>query len=82
MTIWISQEDNPFYPLPVDYPELTPEGQRKARINACQLWTAKDKTPKELAEAFAAGLRFFDLYYLHADEVTDFNPLFYDDDPL
>tara|TARA_R110000824_G_scaffold8336_3_gene37639 strand:- start:8160 stop:10100 length:1941 start_codon:yes stop_codon:yes gene_type:complete len=82
VTLWIPQNDNPFYPLPADYPELTPEGQRKARINACQLWTTKDKTSKELSEAFAAGLRFFDLYYLHADEATDFNPLFYDDDPL
>jgi len=82
MTLWVPQTDNPFYPLPVDYPELSPGGQRKARVNACRLWTTKDKTPTQLAEAFAASLRFFDLYYLHADETVDFNPLFYDDDPL
>ena len=79
---WILKENNPFYPLPIDYPELDPEGQRKARVNACRLWTAQDRTPAEIAEAFAASMRFFDLYYLHADSSVDFDPLFYDDNPL
>jgi phage terminase large subunit-like protein len=82
MAIWVPPNNNPFYPLPADYPELSVEGQRKARTNACSLWTVKGRTEKETAEAFAACLRFFDLYYLHADEAIDFNPLFYDDDPL
>ena len=80
--LWVLQENNPFYPLPADYPELTDEGQRKARTNACRLWTAKDKSQKEISEAFAASMRFFDLYYLHADQKVDFDPLFYDDTPL
>ena len=82
MTLWIPQDNNPLYPLPTDYLELGIEGQRKARINACRLWTVTDKTQKETSEAFAAGLRFFDLYYLHADADADFEPLFYDDTPL
>ena len=82
MVVWIPQDNNPFYPLPPDYPELSEDGQRKARINACRLWTIKDKEPKEIAEAFAASMRFFDLYYLHADQSVDFDPLFYDDNPL
>jgi len=80
--VWILKENNPFYPLPTDYPELSSEGQRKARINTCKLWTEKNRTPQELAEAFAACMRFFDLYYLHADETVDFDPLFYDDSPM
>lgn len=79
---WVTQENNPFYPLPPDYSELTIEGQRKARVNACRLWTTKDRSQKEIAEAFAAGLRFFDMWYLHADKEADFEPLFYDDIPL
>lgn len=82
MTVWIQQENNPFYPLPADYPELDNEGQRQARVNACRLWTIKDRTTKEISEVFAASMRFFDLYYLHADHSLDFDPLFYDDDPL
>ena len=82
MTKWIERENNPFYPLPADYPELSLEGQREARVNACRLWTLKDREPHEIAEAFAAGLRFFDMWYLHKDESEDFDPLFYDDDPL
>jgi len=80
--LWVPKENNPFYPLPKDYPELNEEGQRQARVNACRLWTAKDKSAEEIAEAFAASMRFFDLYYLHADHSTDFDPLFYDDKPL
>ena len=81
MTLWIPQ-DSPLYPLPEDYKELSVGGQRKARVNACRLWTVKDRTSNETSEAFAAGLRFFDMWYLHADKEADFDPLFYDDDPL
>ena len=80
--LWVTKKDNPFYPLPTDYPDLSMEGQRQARINACRLWTAKDRNPQEIAEAFAASMRFFDMWYLHADKESDFDPLFYDDDPL
>lgn len=81
MTLWIPQ-DSPLYPLPEDYKELSGEGQRSARVNACRLWTVKDRNSKEISEAFAAGLRFFDMWYLHSDKEADFDPLFYDDDPL
>ena len=34
----IERNGNDFYPLPPDYLELTPEGQRMARVNACRQW--------------------------------------------
>jgi len=79
---WIDPDNNPLYPLPSDYEELTDEGQRLARVNACRLWLAPNRTQSELAQAFATSLRFFDLWYLHPDHDSDFDPLFYDDTPL
>ena len=80
---WIEKTDNPLYPLPADYMELTEEGQRQARVNACRMWTiSKGRTTEELSEAFLAAVRFFDLWYLVPDHDIDFDPLFYDDDPL
>jgi len=69
--------DSPIFPLPADYEELTEDGQREARLNACRLWTAEDAQPGDLV----ASLRFFDLYYLHPDPHADFDPLFYDMPP-
>jgi len=80
--VWIEKEGNHLYPLPKDYEELTVEGQRQARVNACKLWSTKGRTPAEIGEAFVAGMQFFDLWYLCPDHSMDFDPLFYDDDPL
>jgi phage terminase large subunit-like protein len=80
--MWIEKEGNHLYPLPKDYPELTDEGQRQARVNACRLWIAKGRKSHEIAEAFVAGMRFFDLWYLCPNHSMEFDPLFYDDDPL
>ena len=83
MAKWIEKENNPLYPLPADYMELSEEGQRESRVNACRMWTdTKDRSSAEIAEAFVAGVRFFDLWYLVPDHENDFDPLFYDDDPL
>ena len=83
MAKWIEKKDNPLYPLPADYAELSEEGQRQARVNACRMWTAtKDRSQSEIGEAFVSGVRFFDLWYLVPDHENDFDPLFYDDDPL
>jgi len=75
-------EGNPLYPLPPDYVELTPEGQRLARVNASRQWMVRHTDPQMKATAFAASLHFFDSYYLYPDEEADFNPLFYDEEPL
>ncbi len=40
---------NPWYPLPADYPELTAEGQRQARVAA----VSRRKTPQEFVESWA-----------------------------
>lgn len=67
---------NPLYPLPPDYESLTSEGKRRARVNACRLWTLGG------GDRLVASTRFFDLYYLHPDPETGFDPLFYDSPPL
>ncbi len=74
-------EQNPYYPLPADYAELNKEGQRQARVNACRQWLLGG-TPADKGAAFVAALKFFDRYYLVPNEEIDFDPLFYDDDPL
>lgn len=79
---WIESENNPLHPLPADYMELSEEGQRQARVNACRLWLDPTRTSGEIANAFSASIRFFDLWYLTPDHESDFDPLFYDDDPL
>jgi len=60
MSLRISQENNEWYPLPRDYPELTIEGQRLARLNAVCL----QETPRDLVHAWA----FFREYYLKPPE--------------
>lgn len=80
------EEGNPYYPLPPDYPTLTPEGQRQARINGCRQWLIKEPyTPagrRRRGIALVAAVRLFDTYYLHPDPDTGFDPLFYDMPPL
>lgn len=52
------KQGNKFYPLPHDYPALTGEGQRQARVDACRM----QQTPEELVHAWA----FFRDYYLRS----------------
>lgn len=73
---------NPNYPLPPDYAELSARGQRKARLNATRQWLIRDLTDQERAHAYIEALDFFDDYYLRANPEVDFDPMFYDDDPL
>lgn len=86
--ILIPKEGNPNYPLPLDYfsPAWTDEARRQARVNACRQWLIRHPRTAEgiaaRADAYVAGLWFFDTYYLWPDESADFNPVFYDDPPL
>lgn len=72
----------PSYPLPADFDELTREGQRKARVNGCRQWLHRWSTAEQLAYAYVSSIRFWDLWYLHPDPENDFDPMFYDMDPL
>lgn len=76
--------DSPLYPLPADYDELSTEGQRLARCNACRLWTLRTPhdTSEDLARRLIASTDFFDRYYLWPDDEDDFDPAFYDMPPL
>ncbi len=74
-------EGNPNWPMPADYMELTRDGQRQARCNACRQWQLPG-TPQERGINFAASVRWFDLYYLHPDPAVEFDPMFYDEAPL
>lgn len=76
------REGNPYYPLPPDYEELTPEGQRQARTNACRMFLHPKLTTRQRAALYVECLQFFDFWYLHPDHEVDFDPMFYDDAPL
>ena len=59
------RQDNPNWPLPMDYGSLTLDGQRKARVALCQSWYDLDQ-PAELItdpEAFVAAFLFWKEYY-------------------
>lgn len=75
-----ASEGNRWWPLPPDFVDLTPEGQRLARVNACRQWLLPG-TPQERGLAFAGCIRFFDITYLYPDPTSDFDPMFYDDPP-
>ena len=62
----IPREGNPFHPLPPDYPSLTEEGQREARVNAARQWLLAG-TPLERGENLVSSTWFFDQYYLRPD---------------
>jgi len=47
--------DNPWYPLPKDYPELTPEGQKQARLAALR----RQDTPLEFVAAWDLFRRLY-----------------------
>jgi phage terminase large subunit-like protein len=74
-------EGNELFPLPPDYMELTEEGQREARVNACRQWLVPVTSPQDKADRFIGSMLFFDQWYLFPDEADDFNPMFYDEDP-
>jgi phage terminase large subunit-like protein len=76
------EEGNAMWPLPADYLTLTPEGQRLARVNACSQWLVPTNDLRVKATRFAGSVNFFDQWYLHPDWEEDFNPYFYDDDPV
>lgn len=74
---------NPLWPLPPDYEELTEDGQRLARTNACMQyllpWGPQDDYQTALHRqglVFVDCLDFFDRWYLRAS--GSFDPLFYD----
>lgn len=77
----IDATNNPHYPLPADYHELSVDGQRQARCNAARQWTLPG-TSAQLADRLVASTWFFDTYYLHPDPESDFDPMFYDMAPL
>ena len=78
----IQQKGNPFYPLPADYQELSEDGQRQARTNACRLFLIPGITSRQASKLYVDSLRFFDFWYLHPDLDVEFDPMFYDDAPL
>ena len=75
-------EGNDSYPLPADYDDLTQDGQRLARVNACRQWLLHEDDLGARGDNLVASLWFFDRYYLWPDDDSDFSPLFYDDTPL
>lgn len=78
----IEQKGNQNYPLPPDYDQLTGDGQRQGRVNACKQWLIQTDDLDERAAAYIASLRYFDYQYLWPDVEDDFDPLFYDEPPL
>ena len=75
-------EGNELFPLPPDYMELSNDGQREARVNACRQWLVPVTTPQDKTDRFIGSMLFFDHWYLCPDEEDDFNPMFYDEDPV
>lgn len=80
--IQTKDEGNALYPLPPDYQDLTTDGQRQARVNACRQWLLEYENASLLQDAYVASLWFFDAYYLWPDHEVGFNPVFYDDEPV
>jgi hypothetical protein len=76
------EQGNVNYPLPPDYWDLGHDAQRKARVNACRLWTHPSLDRVTRTAHYIAGSYFFDKWYLWPDEDADFNPMFYDDEPM
>lgn len=78
----VPEDGNPLHPLPADYDSLTDEGQRLARLNACRQWLLPTVSPQVKARDFIASLLFFEHHYLYPDHEADFNPMFFDEDPV
>lgn len=75
-----SQGGHPFL-LPFDYDELTADGQREARINACAQWRLP-RAPHLRAEAQLAAFLFFHHFYLCDEPDVGFYSGFFDEPPL
>lgn len=78
----IQVEGNPLWPLPPDYPSLSEDGQRQARVNATRLYLLDGLTKDQMGRTFVAVLNFFDRYYLWPDYEDGHEPQFYSDEPL
>ena len=76
------EEGNDLFPLPSDYLELSEEGQREARVNACRQWLVPTTNSNDKAARFIGAMLFFEQWYLNPDEEDDFNPMFFDEDPM
>lgn len=81
MSITPIEFDSPLFPLPPDYYDLTHEGQRQARVNGCRQWLLPGGQTQR-AERLVASTWLFDSYYLQPDRACDFDPMFYDEEPL
>ena len=59
------KEDNPNYPLPVDYQKLSEPAKREARVQACTSWQDPERPTEIITDptAFVDGFRFFKQYY-------------------
>lgn len=68
------KEGNPYYPLPVHYPELSSADQKRARLNAVRL----QETPEDLVRAWS----FFRTYYLRQTPVGFFYKRFRESPPF
>jgi hypothetical protein len=64
-------ENNPWFPLPPDYHDLTKRGQRMSRVNACSM----QDDPRLAVYAWS----YFRRRYLLPDEEDNFHPGFYDE---
>lgn len=75
-------QGNPLWPLPADYPELTIEGQRMARINGCRQWMFPTTDLGRRALNFIGSMELFEQYYLWPDLDSDFDSGFFDTQPF
>lgn len=82
MQVRLIDPDSPNWPLPYDYYELTEEGQRLARVNATRQYLHPQLSLLERADMFVRCVEFFDVWYLHPDPESGFDPHFYDAPPL
>ena len=78
----IDRGGNVLWPLPVDYFDLSRDGKRLARVNACRQWLLRPRNLQDKGDNYVGSLRFFDAYYLAPDAPADFNPYFYPKDPF
>jgi len=76
------EEGNDLFPLPQDYLELSDEGQREARVNACRQWLVPTSNPDDKSLRFIGSMLFFEQWYLNPDEEDDFDPMFFDEEPV
>jgi len=70
----VSRDGNPFYPLPRDYPDLSKEGQRLARVAG----VSRTDTPEQFVESWAL---FRELYLIPCETVTFYRKGFLESPP-